>query len=150
MYYKCGSLHFSPSDRITYLGSPFASWMDRLAIEVSYGAFNPDAEDPLLATLQGRGYAHEAKLLANVQASHQHVVEIEAGSRKSAASQTIESLQSGAEIVFQGYLSLPPFAGYADFLVRASRPGPADWQAPSPGPRRAARRCRGRLPRSPR
>ena len=35
-----GQLVFSPSDLVRYLGSPFASWMDRYSLE------NPDAVIP--------------------------------------------------------------------------------------------------------
>lgn len=38
-----GQLVFSPSDLVRYLGSPFASWMDRYHI-VNPGAVTPDEE----------------------------------------------------------------------------------------------------------
>ena len=38
-----GQLVFSPSDLVRYLGSPFASWMDRYELE-NPGAVIPDEE----------------------------------------------------------------------------------------------------------
>ena len=38
-----GQLVFSPSDLVRYLGSPFASWMDRYYLE-NPGAVTPDEE----------------------------------------------------------------------------------------------------------
>jgi len=59
MYKKNGCLYFSPSDLTRYMESPFASWMDRFAIEAPDLAPDKDPADPLMGLLQSKGYAYE-------------------------------------------------------------------------------------------
>lgn len=122
MYRNDSELVFSPSDLITFMESPFASWMDRLSIEDAASGYEQDPEDSLLVTLQNRGYAHETALLSAFQESHDRVATIETTTRDEATANTLAAMRSGEAIIFQGYLTNPPFAGYTDFLVRVDQP----------------------------
>ena len=63
-----GQILYSPSDLITFMGSPFGSWMDRKALDDPSLKEKMDPEDGLMKTLQGRGYAHEAAYLQKLKA----------------------------------------------------------------------------------
>lgn len=113
-------LCFSPSDLTRYMQSPFASWMDRFALECSDATPDKDPEDALNTALAKKGYVHEDALEAEFRARGLEVVKIEGGSNVEKESATIAALKSGADVVAQGRLSLAPFAGYSDFLVRVA------------------------------
>ena len=115
-----GSWTYSPTDVVRFHGSPFAAWMERLALERP-GTVTPDPETEQDRILADLGIRHEKAHLAALRAAGRTVVEIERGPR--AHAQTVAAMKAGADVVFQGALGLPPFAGYADFLERV--PGPS-------------------------
>jgi len=59
MYQKNGRYYYSPSDLTRYMESPFASWMDRYALEHPDDSVKKDSENPLLALLKKQGLDHE-------------------------------------------------------------------------------------------
>jgi predicted RecB family nuclease len=121
--YRTGSeFVFSPSDLITFMGSPFASWMDRLRAEDRAGSFEPDPTDPMMEALQNKGLVHEEAVLIGLKNQFQNVVEIDSSNRSKALDATIAAIREGVDVIFQGYLAAPPFAGYSDFLVRTNEP----------------------------
>jgi predicted RecB family nuclease len=118
-----GRLLFSPSDLVRFVQSPFASWMQRLCLEVPETKNLKDKPDPLLSYLAEKGLAHEARYLDSLEASTQNVVTIADelnNSDKIAA--TIEAMQTGADVIFQACLSADNFQGFADFLVKVDKP----------------------------
>lgn len=122
-------LLYSPSDLTTFVASPFASWMARFALEHKDELPPEDAPDALMTLLAERGLAHEKSKLSLLRAKELNIVEIAtSGSRTARAAATLEALQSGADVVYQAYLALAPFAGVADFLIKV--PGSSalgDW-----------------------
>jgi len=122
-------LLYSPTDLTTYVASPFASWMARFALEHKDELPPEDAPDGLMTLLAERGIAHEKDKLSLLRATGRNIVEIATGgSRTARAAATLEALQSGADVVYQAYLTLAPFAGVADFLIKV--PGASalgDW-----------------------
>ncbi|WP_338010471.1 hypothetical protein [Legionella oakridgensis] len=54
MYLEAGQIVFSPSDLTQYMDSPFASWMEHLALTNPELLPMPDVEDALGAVLQQR------------------------------------------------------------------------------------------------
>ena len=67
---------YSPSELINFMGSPFASWMDRRALDDGSLREKMDPEDRLMKTLQGRGYAHEAAYIQKLKADGLVVEEV--------------------------------------------------------------------------
>ena len=59
MYKNNETLMFSPSDLTVFLGSPFASWMERAKIEDAGFSIQADGDDPFLALLAEKGMEHE-------------------------------------------------------------------------------------------
>ena len=113
-----GQLLFSPSDLTVYSDSPYASWMDNLALTHPEQAPKPNDHDPLMTLLQRRGYEYEKSVLTQFKTEGRSVVDC--SDAKDPHQATQDTMRSGAEVIFQAALSAPPFAGFADFLVKVS------------------------------
>jgi len=116
-------LLFSPTDLTEYLLSPFATWMTRYALDHPEVKPVPDPADPgsipdTAAILKRRGFEHEARVLARLRAEGRQVLELDPHDPKGAA-RTLDAMQTGYQVIYQAHLGAPPFAGVADFLVRA-------------------------------
>jgi uncharacterized protein len=116
---RSGRLVFSPSDLITYLESPFASWMDRFHLEHP-GTLTPDpqTEDDALAASQGD--RHEVAYLEQLRAAGRDVWTPPEGVDRFAA--TLDAMRAGREILYQAELRRDDFEGKSDFLRRVDEP----------------------------
>ncbi len=114
-----GRIVFSPSDLITFLESPFASWMDRLALERP-GTATPDGEGATARLVMDMGLEHERRFVETLRAQGKDVVDVAAAPDRFAA--TLEAMRTGREVIYQGALAFEDFAGYSDFLVRTDVP----------------------------
>ncbi len=112
------SLWFSPTDLTRYMESPFASWMDRSSWHNPALIEASDPADPLMHVLGTRGLDHERQILDEFRSKGLNVVDIDAPDIAVRYQQTLDALHDGADVVAQAYLTQPPFAGYADFLVK--------------------------------
>ncbi|ODN41412.1 TM0106 family RecB-like putative nuclease [Piscirickettsia litoralis] len=110
------SFTFSPSDLTLYMESPFALWMNRYAKEYPDYAPTPDSEDLMGNMLQSKGDEHEHAILQTFISQGLRVVDLSHVHNRQAA--TIEAMQNGVDVIYQAELSLPPFHGYPDFLVK--------------------------------
>lgn len=117
---------YSPSDLVTFLGSPYASWMDRLHTEKPDAA-KPDEDDAALEMLARRGQEHEAAVLARLRAEGRAVVTIDRS--RDAVAATKAALAGKADVVYQAALSDGRFTGYSDFLVRDEKGAWEVWDA---------------------
>jgi uncharacterized protein len=126
MYRRDGKLVVSPSDLTTFWESEFASWMDRLKTDHPDEAPASDEEDAQKTLLFGKGMEHEAAVLAAMRAAGKRVETIDASRDRpeKAAQATIQALRRGVDVVYQGYLTDGPLAGFSDFLVRVETPSP--------------------------
>jgi uncharacterized protein len=122
-------LIFSPTDLTTFVDSPFASWMARAELEDRSAAAPRDEPDGLMNLLGERGIEHERAKLDQFRSDGLTILEVPTGGTPGdRLAATEAALHSGADVIYQAYLALPPFAGFADFLVRV--PGPSklgDW-----------------------
>ena len=114
-------LVFSPSDLVLAMRSPFASWMERLAIESP--AMIADIEkdsDPMMALLAAKGNAHESNFLKSLQDKHgtETIAIVKSKSHHDKALETLQYMNDGYPFIYQAYLSRDGFAGSADFLVK--------------------------------
>lgn len=114
MYKLDGHMVYSPSDLVRYVQSPFASWMARKYLE-DPDSLEPDPEDEQLKLFASRGNAHERAALQAMIENGRDVCEVP-GARNLDA--TLEAIQQGREVIYQGYLAHGDFAGYTDFLIR--------------------------------
>ncbi|MDP2098926.1 MAG: hypothetical protein U1D70_02245, partial [Methylobacter sp.] len=113
-------LVFSPSDLVLAMRSPFASWMERLAIEspAMIAGIEKD-HDPMMALLAAKGNAHESNFLTFLQETHgaENIAIIKSQSHHDKALETLQYMKDGYPFIYQAYLSRDGFAGSADFLV---------------------------------
>jgi predicted RecB family nuclease len=113
---QSGDLQYSPTDLIRFMESPFASWMDRFDLEYP-GQKQRDEESEDLKLIAEAGNKHEDSFLKQLTAEGKDVTTISRGGN--AQSETLKAIKDGRQIIFQAALERSPFAGYADFLVRA-------------------------------
>jgi uncharacterized protein len=116
MYIDSGKITYSPSDLTLFMDSPFASWMEHSTLFQPELLSFADEEDSLMSVLQHKGIVHEQNILNAFQERGMNVVSITKNSN--AFEDTLTAMESGADIIYQAALSLPPFKGYADFLVK--------------------------------
>ena len=111
-----GNLVYSPSDLIRFMESPFASWMDRYNLE-NPGQLTPDTETEEQKLVQETGNKHEHKFVAKLKSEARDLIEIPRHSVDPEV-ETRAAMAAGREVIYQACLSLAPFRGHADFLMR--------------------------------
>jgi len=119
MQKRAARLIFSPSDLMTFLESPFASWMDRFHVERP-GVLIPAEQDDERALLAKMGVAHEERELAALVAAGRDVWS--PPNRKTAFEDTMLAMRAGHDVIYQAALRRDDFAGHADFLIRVEEP----------------------------
>ena len=114
-------LIFSPSDLVLAMRSPFASWMERFAIEspASVSDIEKD-DDPMMALLASKGNTHEHDFLVRLQEEHgiENIAIVMSKSPEQRVKETLAYMQNGCPFIYQAQLQRNQFAGSADFLVR--------------------------------
>jgi len=111
-----GQLIYSPSDLIRFLESPFASWMDRFYLE-NRGAIKPDEETEDQKLIAQTGDQHELAVLNELKTSNPELIEVPKQELDVARKSTRSAMDSRAPIIFQAFLEMEQFAGFADFLI---------------------------------
>src|SRR5207248_350697 len=114
---ESNAIIYSPSDLIRYLGSPFASWLDRYELE-NRGAIKPDEQTEEEKLLSRTGDEHEQSILSSYKASGSGLIEIAKDDNQFdvARTGTLAAINDKAPIIYQAALQDGAFAGYADFL----------------------------------
>ncbi|WP_044411185.1 TM0106 family RecB-like putative nuclease [Thiomicrospira microaerophila] len=122
-----GDYLYSPSDLTSFMQSPFASWMERAAKEQPDLLAQKDKPDALMTSLQSKGYTHEARFYEQIQLANPswRVIDISeeitenTPDNQQAITLTIEAMQQGYDVIFQGCLAHDGFRGFSDFLVKS-------------------------------
>jgi predicted RecB family nuclease len=112
-----GQRIYSPSDLIRFMESGYASWMDRLYLEIP-DSVQPDPDSAEDEILRAKGEEHELAFLEQLIAAGRDVVNLK-GSFGNIA-ETLLAMKDGREIIYQATLASGVFAGIADFLVRVN------------------------------
>ncbi|MYB88904.1 MAG: TM0106 family RecB-like putative nuclease, partial [Proteobacteria bacterium] len=114
--YAHGQLLYSPSDLVTYLECSHATCLDVQNLVEPLAEKKTDATRKLL---RQRGIEHEHAYLQHLKGEGHDVLEIPAKrSLEARADLTLEAMQAGADIIYQGAFLDEPWCGYADFLVK--------------------------------
>jgi predicted RecB family nuclease len=120
MLKRNGSLLFSASDLVNFLGCRHATFMDLRQLVAPIEVPEGDEQNELL---QEKGLEHERAYLAKLKAEGRAVVELDAEMRlEDRVRLTREAMAAGADVIYQGALFAPPWHGYSDFLVRVDGP----------------------------
>ncbi|TAZ88216.1 TM0106 family RecB-like putative nuclease [Rhizobium ruizarguesonis] len=114
-----GSILFSASDLMRFMGCAHAITLDLAYLRGEGPEPREDSEDAAL--LQKQGDTHEAAHLARLNAAGRNVVEIARGNLAANVETTCAALAAGAEVVFQGALLSGNWGGWSDFLERVDR-----------------------------
>lgn len=120
-------LIYSPSDLVLAMKSPFASWMERFAIESPNSVADIERdEDPMMLLLAAKGNSHERVFLAQLQEQHgiDNVAIVIGKSADQRFAQTLKYMKEGIPFIYQAQLQRDGFAGNADFLFKV--PGKSD------------------------
>ena len=120
MQLKNNVIVFSPSDLITFMDSKFASHMERSCVEDNSYRNLIDPEDPLLKSLQNKGFQHEDTFLNSLINEGKTFVIIEGNDTKDKLDQTKKAMRNGVDVISQAYLEFNDFGGVADFLIKVS------------------------------
>lgn len=120
MQKKNGLLIFSPTDLTRFMESPFASWMDRFAIEQPDQCPEKDPQDALSSVLANMGYDHENAQEQKFITEGLSFIKIEGASDTEKSEKSIKAMHQAVDIIAQARLELGQFAGYADFLVKVN------------------------------
>ena len=114
---------FSATDLVGYLACEHLSALERAVLAGL--VTKPMREDRELDVIRKRGFQHEARYLADLRDRGMRVATIERhddeerGDRlRRQASETVEAMSSGADVVFQATFFDGRWLGYADFLLR--------------------------------
>lgn len=73
-----------------------------------------------MSSLAQKGYEHEDALEAAFIEQGLNVVKIEGESSDEKRANTIAAMRQGVDVIVQARLELPPFGGYADFLIKVT------------------------------
>jgi len=118
MQLKDGKYFFSPSDLTCFMDSPFASWMDRCAMESPSIAPKKDPEDALKSVLQAKGFTHEDEQESNFRDQGLSVFRVESTNSKEQVELTLSAMKNGVDVIAQARLENNQFLGFADFLIK--------------------------------
>lgn len=118
MYLDDNTLIYSPTDLCRFVASPFAAWMERLVLEHAELPYQPDGLDVIAILLQQKDKVYERDFLQQAQDAGKTIVEIAGATCDEKQVATEKAIVRGVDVIAQAYLSLPPFGGVADFLVK--------------------------------
>src|SRR5213593_3530485 len=113
---------YSATDLINFLGCPHATALD---VEVLRGSLTAakTSDDPYLEILKAKGDQHERRFLEQLKREGRSVIEISRDDPTHVkAEATKRAMREGADVIYQGALSSPPWHGYSDFLYKVEEP----------------------------
>jgi uncharacterized protein len=129
-----GTPVYSATDLVAYLACEHLIQLERASLAGLVE--RPIRDDPELDVIRRRGFQHEARYKAELEAMGHTVVTIETdGSAtdrgeelRRAADATIAAMAAGADVVYQATFFDGRFRGHADFLLRVEAPDrPSRW-----------------------
>jgi uncharacterized protein len=113
-------LLFSATDLVAFQECPHATTLDLVNLETPLTTAEDDEQAKLI---QHKGFEHEAKYLAGLNASGLKVVELnDTHDLGASAEATLVAMRDAADVIFQATLWSGRFFGRADFLRKVDRP----------------------------
>ena len=125
---------FAATDLVAYLACEHLTQLERAALAGLVK--RPMRDDPELDVIRKRGFQHEKRYLADLEAEGRNAVEIrpdgsieDRGDQlRAAAAETIAAMASGADVIYQATFFDGTWRGHADFLLRVEAPErPSVW-----------------------
>ena len=125
---------YAATDLVAYLACEHLTGLERAALAGLVK--RPMRDDPELDIIRQRGFEHERRFLADLQADGRQAVTIELDGSiedrgdqlRAAAAATIEAMAAGSDVIFQATFFDGTWRGHADFLLRVDDPArPSRW-----------------------
>jgi predicted RecB family nuclease len=125
---------YAATDLVAYLACEHLTQLERAALADLVK--RPMRDDPELEVIRKRGFEHEARYLADLQADGRTATTIQLDGSitdqgdqlRTAAAETIAAMAAGADVVYQATFFDGTWRGHADFLLRIDDPGrPSVW-----------------------
>ena len=125
---------YAATDLVAYLACEHLTALERAALAGLVE--RPMRDDPELDIIRRRGFEHERRYLADLQAAGRETIMIELDGSiedrgeqlRAAAAATIDAMAAGADVIFQATFFDGTWRGHADFLLRVDDPDrPSTW-----------------------
>ena len=125
---------YAATDLVAYLACEHLTQLERAALEGLVE--RPMRDDPELDVIRRRGFQHEARYLADLEAAGRRTVRIELDGSiedrgdqlRAAAAATVAAMADGADVIYQATFFDGTWRGHADFLLRVDDPArPSVW-----------------------
>ena len=125
---------FAATDLVAYLACEHLTQLERAALAKLVK--RPMRDDPELDIIRKRGFQHEARYLADLEADGRITVKIDLDGSiedrgdqlRAAAAKTIAAMAAGADVIYQATFFDGTWRGHADFLLRVDDPRrPSAW-----------------------
>ncbi len=115
---------FAATDLVAYLACEHLTQLERAALADLVK--RPMRDDPELDIIRKRGFQHEARYLADLEADGRSTVKIELDGSiedrgdqlRAAAAETVAAMAAGADVIYQATFFDGTWRGHADFLLR--------------------------------
>jgi predicted RecB family nuclease len=129
-----GRAVYAATDLVAFLACEHLTQLERAAL--ARLVKRPMRDDPELDVLRRRGFQHEARFLADLEAEGRTTVKIDLDGSiedrgeqlRAAAQATIEAMAGGADVIYQATFFDGTWRGHADFLLRVEDPKrPSVW-----------------------
>jgi predicted RecB family nuclease len=129
-----GTPVYSATDLVAYLACEHLIQLERAALAGLVE--RPIRDDPELDVIRRRGFQHEARYKADLEAEGRRVVTISTDGYdadrgevlRRAAAETVEAMAGGVDVIYQATFFDGTFRGHADFLLRVEAPDrPSRW-----------------------
>lgn len=119
---------YAATDLVGFLACGHLSQLERAAL--AQLVERPHRNDPELDVIRRRGYEHEARFRADLEAGGRTVVTIaldgsieDRGEQlRAAADATVDAMAAGADVIYQATFFDGTWRGHADFLLRVTDP----------------------------
>ena len=125
---------YAATDLVAYLACEHLTQLERASLA---GLIErPMRDDPELDVIRRRGFQHEARYLADLEAAGRLVTRIELDGSiedrgeqlRAAAAATLEAMAARADVIYQATFFDGTWRGHADFLLRVDDPArPSAW-----------------------
>ena len=125
---------YAATDLVAFLACEHLTQLERASLAGLVR--RPMRDDPELDILRRRGFQHEARFLAALEAEGRTTVKIDLDGSivdrgdqlRAAAAATIDAMAEGADVIYQATFFDGTWRGHADFLLRVEDAGrPSTW-----------------------
>jgi len=122
-----GTIYLSASDLSAHISCKHVTWLN-LQLAQKKIPSPPVYENPSLEALQQRGEEFEKKYIEKLKQEGKRIAEISKGNTEKALDETVEAMRAGVDVIYQARLEHQMWQGWADFLIKADKPGKfGDW-----------------------